>query len=200
MLALMIIVNAAATIHVLILGAVRRDASYRGILTTVLGFMTLGPLTSVNFYWNIGIPEPALIAAMGPAAFGGVHAAELRRTGLVRLLPPGADSRAEHREECRGIHIYHDRRLVTLAGEEMALEPGEYDLLEFLVRRRGRLVDHQELAVKLGSNLETTRTRISAIRKKLGRHRSAIRTQPRYGYEFIPGFLCAACSQAPNNR
>lgn len=109
-----------------------------------------------------------------------IHAV-LRRTGghrrpeAVRVI-----------EDCT---IDFAAREVRVAGEPVVLTDMEFDLLEVLVRRSGRTVPRDELAVILFERASAPHDRIldvhvSNLRKKLGRARKLLRTVRGVGYVF----------------
>lgn len=80
------------------------------------------------------------------------------------------------------------RRRAYLADQELELTPKEFELLEFLASRRGRVFSKDELVERLwGAEFEgftnTVEVHISALRQKLGDHsRKRIRTVRGVGY------------------
>ncbi len=81
-------------------------------------------------------------------------------------------------------------RVVTRAGEEVALTPTEYDLLRVLIRHAGRVLTHQQLLKEIrGAGYQTEthllRVHMSNLRRKLERDPSNpqyILTEPGVGY------------------
>ena len=79
-------------------------------------------------------------------------------------------------------------RVVTRAGEEIELTAREYDVLEFLARRPGRVVSRSELLDEIWSDYEGSPNIIDVyvgyLRKKLGR--ALIRTVRGTGFVLEP--------------
>jgi len=82
------------------------------------------------------------------------------------------------------------RRVVTLAGEEVALTPTEYDLLRVLVQNAGKVLTHNQLlrqvwGIGYGGELHLLRVNVSNLRRKIeplpGRPRYIV-TEPGVGY------------------
>ena len=89
-----------------------------------------------------------------------------------------------------GLTIDFDQRSVSRGGNEIALTPTEFRILEALVRNRGRVLANTELAAEIwGATAEfddhLLRVNISRLRKKVEEHPSSpqvIVTRPRAGY------------------
>lgn len=87
-----------------------------------------------------------------------------------------------------GLTISRERRRVFLAGEELELTPKEFELLEFLASRAGRVFSKEELVDHLwGTEFDgftnTVEVHVSALRQKLGdQNRTMIRTVRGVGY------------------
>ena len=88
------------------------------------------------------------------------------------------------------IEIDLPARRVTRSGEEVHLTPTEFDLLQLLVRNRGRLLTHQSLLKEVWgpgfqADTQVLRVHIANLRRKIepeaGRPR-LIRTDPGIGY------------------
>jgi len=82
------------------------------------------------------------------------------------------------------------QRVVTLAGEEVALTPTEYDLLRVLVQNAGKVLTHNQLLRQVwgagyGGELHLLRVNVSNLRRKIeplpGRPRYIV-TEPGVGY------------------
>ena len=88
------------------------------------------------------------------------------------------------------LRIDHQERRVTLAESSLKLTATEYRLLYELSVRRGRVVTHDHLLRRVwpphkSPNIQTLRTHIRRLRKKLGENGSNPRyiiTEPRVGY------------------
>jgi two-component system KDP operon response regulator KdpE len=84
---------------------------------------------------------------------------------------------------------------VTVRGREVRLTPKEFDLLVYLARRPGKVVNHRTLlgAIWGGQNTEQVeylRVFVGQLRKKLEPETSSpryIKTEPWVGYRFEPG-------------
>jgi two-component system alkaline phosphatase synthesis response regulator PhoP len=87
-----------------------------------------------------------------------------------------------------------ERRLVTRGGEPVALSFKEFEIVRFLVRRRGQIVSRDELLDQVWGyaedaipNTRTVDTHIAKLRKKLEGHAtrgSYIQTVHKVGYRF----------------
>jgi TolB-like protein/Tfp pilus assembly protein PilF len=85
-----------------------------------------------------------------------------------------------------------DRRELRRGGEIVAVQPQVFDVLEFLITNRERVVSKDDLiqAIWQGRIVsdETVSSRIHAVRQALGdrgAHQRLIRTLPRKGYRFV---------------
>jgi two-component system, OmpR family, KDP operon response regulator KdpE len=86
------------------------------------------------------------------------------------------------------------RKKVTRAGSDVRLTPTEWQLLEVLVRARGKLVDRKQLLHEVWGpayNSETNYLRVytAQLRRKLEQNPSRpvhIITEPGMGYRFEP--------------
>ena len=84
------------------------------------------------------------------------------------------------------------RRELRLGGEIVAIEPQVFDVLEFLIVNRDRVVSNDDLIRAVWQSRivseGTVSTRINAVRHALGdsgAHQRLIRTLPRKGYRFV---------------
>ena len=73
------------------------------------------------------------------------------------------------------------QRVVTLAGEEVALTPTEYDLLRVLVQNAGKVLTHSQLLRQVwgagyGGELHLLRVNVSNLRRKI----EPLPSRPRY--------------------
>ena len=71
------------------------------------------------------------------------------------------------------IVIDHDRREVTVGGAEAMLTPKEYELLQLLLQRAGRVVERQQIMREIWhtdwvGNTKTLDMHVSSLRRKLG--------------------------------
>jgi hypothetical protein len=208
MIVLMVAVTLIGLVNVIEAKLVRKHDIHFGLLVTAIAFATLGPLSTMNFYFGLSIPEPALLAAMGLLAYGGFQAvvapnspttarvssvavAIIRSSARDLLLIPSRVNVPDHPGACTGVHLYRGVRRLSVEGTGIHLEPGEYDLMAYFIRHRNRLVDHRDMSEKLGLTAELARTRVAAIRKQLGPvYRNAIETRYGYGYVFHGDVLC----------
>lgn len=83
------------------------------------------------------------------------------------------------------ISIDFRSKSVTRAGEVVTLTSREYNLLEFLVMHRGRVISREELCDHLSDEIDESNSNvldvyISYLRKKLGHH--VIETKRGFGY------------------
>ncbi len=84
---------------------------------------------------------------------------------------------------------------VTVKGSEVRLTPKEFELLVFMARRPGKVIQHRTLlgAIWGGQSIEQTeylRVFVGQLRKKLEADKSSPRyivTEPWVGYRFEPG-------------
>ena len=89
---------------------------------------------------------------------------------------------------CGGVEVDILRRRVTVAGQEVALTPREYDLLALLVRNAGRVLTHQHLLKSLwgaghGGDVQYLRVYVGHLRQKLGPEAARlVRTEAGVGY------------------
>ncbi len=82
-----------------------------------------------------------------------------------------------------------ESRRVFCEGEPIPLTPKEYEMLEYLIRNRGRIQRRETLLENLWGydyegDVRTVDTIIKQLRKKLGEHGSAIRSLYGIGYLF----------------
>ena len=91
--------------------------------------------------------------------------------------------------EIEGVKVDSVARQVVFDGQPVALTPHEYQLLEFLVRRRGRVFSHDQLIDQLydaGSYVtrNAVEAHISSLRKRLhsAGASSLIKTRRGFGY------------------
>lgn len=86
-----------------------------------------------------------------------------------------------------GVRINLNQKKVFVWQEEVSLTLGEYLILEYLVRNRGRFVSREELLEKALKNYEaesnTVEVLIHRLRKKIGR--DIIKTQKGLGYRIL---------------
>ena len=86
-----------------------------------------------------------------------------------------------------------DSRELTRSGAAVAVEPQVFDLLLYLVKDPGRLIDHAALIESVWNGRivsdSAIAARISAARKAVGdsgKEQSVIKTLPRRGFRFLP--------------
>ena len=96
------------------------------------------------------------------------------------------------------------RRELRLGGAVVAVEPQVFDLIEFLVRQRDRVVSRDALIDNVWNGRivseSTLATRINAARKAIGDDgatQALIKTIPRKGVRFV-GLVEEQCEDAPS--
>jgi DNA-binding winged helix-turn-helix (wHTH) protein/tetratricopeptide (TPR) repeat protein len=94
--------------------------------------------------------------------------------------------------EFKGFRLEGAQRLLLHLGRQVQLKPKVFDLLVYLVKKRGQLVDKEELMREIWPHSIVEENNItvsmSILRKKLGDKRVArqfIETVPRHGYRFV---------------
>lgn len=112
-----------------------------------------------------------------------------RVRALLRRPKTGAGVVSEDGDIISGdLRISRSRRRVHLSEQEVELTPKEFELLEFLASRSGRVFSKDELVDHLwGTDFDgftnTVEVHVSALRQKLGDHnRKMIRTVRGVGY------------------
>lgn len=93
-----------------------------------------------------------------------------------------------------GIWFNFDTQEVSIGGKVVWLTPGEFHLLEYLVRNTGQILTHEQLLEAISSNLsgskmEILRQYISRLRRKIEADPalpSLIITHRGLGYSFSP--------------
>ncbi|AHG93327.1 transcriptional regulator domain-containing protein (plasmid) [Gemmatirosa kalamazoonensis] len=103
--------------------------------------------------------------------------AVLRRTGTETArsaAPPAEHGPTRDVERVRDVEVDRDARVVRVAGQHVALSPKEFDLLDALLRRQGRLATRRELLREVWgySTLVSSRTvdtHVAQLRRKLER-------------------------------
>ena len=111
----------------------------------------------------------------------------------LRRVP--ADGEPETAIEVGDFRIDAEARKVLVRGREVRLTPKEFDLLVYLARRPGKVVNHRTLlgAIWGGQSTEQVeylRVFVGQLRKKLEPEASSpqyILTEPWVGYRFEPG-------------
>jgi len=111
----------------------------------------------------------------------------------LRRVPP--ESEADPVIEIGDFHIDTAARKITVRRREVRLTPKEFELLLFLARRPGKVVNHRTLlsAIWGGQSTEQVeylRVFVGQLRKKLEPDASSPRyivTEPWVGYRFEPG-------------
>jgi two-component system KDP operon response regulator KdpE len=111
----------------------------------------------------------------------------------LRRVPTGED--AESVIEIGDFQVDTDARKVTVRQREVHLTPKEFELLVYLARRPGKVVNHRTLlgAIWGGQSTEQVeylRVFVGQLRKKLEPDASSPRyivTEPWVGYRFEPG-------------
>jgi two-component system KDP operon response regulator KdpE len=116
-----------------------------------------------------------------------------RVRATLRRVP--AESEADPVIDVGDFRIDTAAHKVTLRGNEVRLTPKEFDLLVYLSRRPGKVVNHRTLLAAIwGGNsteqVEYLRVFVGQLRKKLEPDASSPRyivTEPWVGYRFEPG-------------
>jgi len=111
----------------------------------------------------------------------------------LRRVPP--ESEAEAVIEVGDFRIDTAAHRVMVRGSEVRLTPKEFDLLVFLARRPGKVVNHRTLLAAIWGGqsteqVEYLRVFVGQLRKKLEPDASSPRyivTEPWVGYRFEPG-------------
>jgi two-component system, OmpR family, KDP operon response regulator KdpE len=111
----------------------------------------------------------------------------------LRRVP--TDNEADSVIEIGDFHIDTAAHKVTVKGKEIRLTPKEFDLLAYLARRPGKVVNHRTLlgAIWGGQSTEQVeylRVFVGQLRKKLEPDTASPRyivTEPWVGYRFEPG-------------
>lgn len=112
---------------------------------------------------------------------------------LKRPLPPSPESDPEEVLRVADLEINTGFKTVTRAGETIELTAKEYALLEFLVRRKGRVATRTEIAehiweINFDTGTNIVDVYINFLRRKIDRHRETklIYTKQGMGY-YIKG-------------
>ena len=116
-----------------------------------------------------------------------------RVRATLRRVP--ADNEADPVIEIGDFRIDTAAHKVTVKGFEVRLTPKEFELLVFMARRPGKVIQHRTLlgAIWGGQSIEQTeylRVFVGQLRKKLEADKSSPRyivTEPWVGYRFEPG-------------
>ena len=116
-----------------------------------------------------------------------------RVRATLRRVP--ADNEADPVIEIGDFRIDTAAHKVTVKGSEVRLTPKEFELLVFMARRPGKVIQHRTLlgAIWGGQSIEQTeylRVFVGQLRKKLEADKSSPRyivTEPWVGYRFEPG-------------
>ncbi len=111
----------------------------------------------------------------------------------LRRVP--IDTEADKVIEVGDFRIDTDSRKVTVLQNEVRLTPKEFDLLVFLARRAGKVINHRTLLAAIWGGqsteqVEYLRVFVGQLRKKLEPDASSpkyIVTEPWVGYRFEPG-------------
>jgi two-component system, OmpR family, KDP operon response regulator KdpE len=116
----------------------------------------------------------------------------LRRWRIYQSGEP----RKDHLILAKDLLINTDARQVTIRGTSIHLTPTEYDLLQYLAQRIGKVVSHRELLKAIwgdvyGDEREYLRVFISQLRRKIEQdpmRPEYILTEPGVGYRFKAEF------------
>lgn len=116
-------------------------------------------------------------------------------TARVRaLLRRSAPLQADSAYEAGDFKVDPQQRLVEVSGRQVHLTPKEYDLIQYFLAHRGKVLTHRAILSAIwGSNSveqpEYLRVFIANLRKKLERNPRTpryIKTEPWIGYRFDP--------------
>jgi two-component system, OmpR family, KDP operon response regulator KdpE len=113
------------------------------------------------------------------------------RALIRRTLPPPAE---DTEFEVGDFRVDPQQRLLEVRGKAVHLTPKEYELIQFFLAHRGKVLTHRAILTAIwGSNSaeqpEYLRVFIGNLRRKLEqnpRHPRYIRTEPWIGYRFDP--------------
>ncbi len=117
-----------------------------------------------------------------------------RLKAVLRRVSPGAE---ESVISVGSLEIDLTAHAVRRGGDEVHLTPTEFDLLQALVRNRGRLMTHRALLSEVwgpgcADDTRALRTHIARLRGKIqppdGVTKQPIRTEPGIGFRFDPRF------------
>jgi two-component system KDP operon response regulator KdpE len=120
--------------------------------------------------------------------------AELTARVKALLRRSAAPSQPDTAFEAGDFKIDPQQRLVEVNGQPVHLTPKEYDLIQYFIAHRGKVMTHRAILSAIwGSNSteqpEYLRVFIANLRKKLERNPRApkyIKTEPWIGYRFDP--------------
>lgn len=89
---------------------------------------------------------------------------------------------------------------------QVKVEPQVFDLLVYMIEKRGKLIDHQELIESIWKgrivSYSAIAARISAARKAVGdsgKDQLVIKTVPRKGFKFLPTVETTQSKEEINN-
>jgi two-component system, OmpR family, KDP operon response regulator KdpE len=124
------------------------------------------------------------------AMFLPLHAGEFLAR-VKTLLDRGFPYDASDRLRSRDIVLESRSRRVSAQGRSLKLTPTEFELLEALMRQKGRVLNKRALAASLWAGPPELRRHLLDchmfnLRRKLGRASRRIEILPGVGYRFIP--------------
>ena len=118
-----------------------------------------------------------------------------RIRALLRRHPEGVPAEAGDPVQCGNLHIDPRNRTVTQEDAPVELSSGEFDLLFYLARRPGEIIDRDQLyrevrGIEYDGLDRSIDLRIARLRKKLGddaKHPTLIKSVRGVGYLLAPG-------------
>lgn len=114
---------------------------------------------------------------------------KVRVNAVVRRTAPEM-AEAQNRYQCDGFEMDFSGRTVRLEGEEVALNPQEFEAMRLLVNNAGSLVPAQVMMKHIWGegrhNRHYVQVVIHRLRKKLGRKKDWIINVHGVGYKFMP--------------
>ncbi len=110
-----------------------------------------------------------------------------RVKAVLRRSDRATDERVLRME---GVELYSDRFLVLVDGEPAELTATEFKILEFLLKRQGRVLTRSQILEALGEDRQfvvdrTVDVHILNIRRKLGEYGNNIQTIRGVGYRIV---------------
>lgn len=99
------------------------------------------------------------------------------------------EKQEESLQRFNSLEINLSGHLVSLAGEEIELSPTEYDLLQYLIKNKGRALSREQILNAVWGydyygESRTVDTHITRLRTKLGKESGLIQTVRGLGYRF----------------
>lgn len=112
-----------------------------------------------------------------------------RVKSVLRRTSGSANQSAEDNVKFETLVLYCARKRCTLDGNEVTLTKKEFEILNLLLRNRGRIFSREEILHRIWSDEvivldRTIDVNITRLRKKIGRYGNHIVTRLGYGYGF----------------